>query len=216
MSVLNARESRACWHLRWTSAALVLGLLTGCALIGGKPVTYTTYDLRPDRESPSDSPVDWQLLIATPVAAGPLADARIAVRGIDGGYGVLRGARWSEPANALLATTLVRAFEDSGRVRAVARVGSGVRGDRLLLSELRAFESVRSPTGSRASISVALKLVRMDSGEVIASRTFSAQGEDSAEDIGSIVRGFEQAVAAIAGEILEWTLSSQPGASAPQ
>ena len=98
----------------------------------------------------------------------------------------LQGRDLGPAGTDLLQDTLLRAFEDSGRIPGVARRGSGIAGDYELLLDLRRFESDYAGGGSPAAvIEVGAKLVATRSNSVVASRTFRQAGPSASTDIGA-------------------------------
>lgn len=151
--------------------------------------------------------VSWQLQVPRPHADELLDSPRIVVRPLPGELQVYKGAVWAQPAPDLLQDTLVRAFEDSGRIAGVARRGSGIAGDYELVLDLRRFESdyagAASPT---ATIEVGAKLVAARSNSVVANRTFRQANAAASTDIGAVTQALEQGLGAITSEIVGWTL----------
>src|SRR3546814_12581030 len=70
---------------------------------------------------------------------------------------------------------VLRALEDSGRIGAVARQGSGINGDYKLVMDLRRFEADYAGAAvPSATIEVNAKLLHSADQRVAASRTFQA------------------------------------------
>ena len=151
--------------------------------------------------------VSWQLQVPRPHADELVDSPRIVVRPIPGELQVYKGAIWAQPAPDLLQNTLLRAFEDSGRIAGVARRGSGITGEYELLLDLRHFESDYAGSGSPAAvIEIGAKLVAARSNSVIASRTFRQASPSQSADISAVARAFEQSLGAVSSEIVGWTL----------
>lgn len=184
-------------------------LLAGCsALTGGskEPVTIYAPDVRvtPD---PSWPQVTWQLAIAKPSAARVVDSARIAVRPTPGELQVYSGVGWAQPATDMLEDTLVRAFEDSGRIPGVARLGTGIRADYKLLLDLRRFESDYAGRDlPSATIELNAKLLYTPDQRVVASRTFLAAQPAASTDKAQVADAFGQALSQLSGEVVGWTL----------
>ncbi len=160
--------------------------------------------------------VAWQLQVPRPHAAELLDSPRIVVRPVPGELQVYKGAVWTQPAPDLLQDTLLRAFEDSGRIPGVARRGSGITGDYELLLDLRRFDSDYAPGSPAAVVEVGAKLVSARSNQVVASRAFRATAPASATGVGAVSRAFEQALGTLAAEVVGWTLvEGQRHAQAP-
>ncbi|NZA27073.1 membrane integrity-associated transporter subunit PqiC [Luteimonas sp. SJ-92] len=197
-------------------AALVAALavsVTGCGLLGGggggrERATIYAPDVRvaPD---PSWPRVDWQLAIGSAAASRVTDSPRINVRPTPSELEVYAGAAWAQPATDMLEDTLLRAFEDSGRIDAVARSESGIRSDYKLVLDLRRFESDYAGAAvPSATIEVAAKLLYNRDQRVAASRTFLQAVPAGGTDVGAVVAAFERGLAALTADMVGWTLSS--------
>ena len=151
--------------------------------------------------------VSWQLQVPRPHAAELVDSPRIVVRPLPGELQVYKGAVWAQPAPDLMHDTLLRAFEDSGRIAGVARRGSGITGEYELLLEIRRFESDYAGGASpSAVIELGAKLVSTGNNDVIANRTFRQASAAATADITAVARAFDQSLGAISSEIVGWTL----------
>ena len=127
--------------LRALALAAVLLPLAGCGVLPKRePIAL----YRPEAvvaTDPAWPQANWQLRIARPYADDAHDSARILVRPQPGELQVYKGAAWTQPAPDLVLDTLLRAFDDSGRVAGVGRRGEGVGADYELLLDLRRFEA---------------------------------------------------------------------------
>jgi cholesterol transport system auxiliary component len=186
-----------------------LSLVAGCSVLTGgskDPVTIYAPDVRvaPD---PSWPQVTWQLAIAKPSAARVVDSPRIAVRPTPGELQVYSGVSWAQPATDMLEDTLVRAFEDCGRIRGVARLGTGIRADYKLLLDLRRFESdYAGHAVPSATIELNAKLLYTPDQRVVASRTFLAAQPAASTAEAQVADAFGQALAQVTGQVVGWTL----------
>lgn len=159
------------------------------------------------RVDPSWPMVGWQLQIPRPHADELVDSPRIVVRPLPGELQVYKGAVWAQPAPDLLQATLLRAFEDSGKIAGVAREGSGIAGDYELVLDLRRFDADYAGGGSpSAVIEIGAKLVSTRSNLVIANRTFRQAGGTTATDVEAVTGAFDQPLGAITTDIVGWTL----------
>lgn len=190
-------------------------LLSACMSLGDKtPITVYA----PQIAVPAAADwrqVDWSLLIARPRAGDVLDSERIAVRPEPGLLQTYKAAAWSEPLPELLQSALLRAFEDSGRITGVARQASGVRGDAILMLDIRRFEAEyrtrkQPPT---VVLEVQAKLVQQPRGRVLASRTFRQEAEASSEKLPAVTAAFESASGLLVGDLVGWALAS--GSASP-
>lgn len=153
-------------------------------------------------------PARWQLVIDEPMAIDPLTSARIAVKPDDSTYGVLRGTRWSDSATEMMQTVLVHAFEDSGRMVGVGPTSAGVRGDFILMTELRDFQAEYDGQAPAARVTLSIKLVRATSNDVLVAHVFSQRVPFEGSGTPAVVAAFQRALDQLLPEVVEWTLRS--------
>lgn len=152
--------------------------------------------------------VRWSLLIAKPSASQQIGSERIAVQPAAGAVQVYNAAAWSDPAPELVQTALLRGFEDSGRILAVARPGSGVHGDYSLQTEVRSFTSVYAGGTPQAVVEIYARLVHPADGGVVAAKLFRQVEPASGEDVTQVVDAFSRALDRSRDQIIGWTLAT--------
>ncbi|WP_407354047.1 ABC-type transport auxiliary lipoprotein family protein [Luteimonas sp. R10] len=189
-----------------------LAALTGCSLLGGggggERATIYAPDVRIQAD-PSWPSVQWQLAIGGASASRVVDSPRINVRPTPAELQVYAGASWAQPSTNLIEDTLLRAFEDSGTIDAVARSDTGIRADYKLVLDLRRFESdYAGGAVPRATIEIAAKLLHNRDQRVAASRTFLQAAPAAGTEVDAVVAAFEQSLAAITRDIVGWTLAS--------
>ena len=192
-------------------ALLVAGaLLAGCSILGGsrEPATIYAPDPRvaPDPAWPTAA---WQLEIAHPEAARMIDSQRIAVRPTPGELQVYRGASWAKSPSDQVEDTVLHALEDSQKIAAVARKGSGAAADFTLLMELRRYEADYAGQAlPAATIEVNAKLLHSPDQAIVASHTFLQAVPAAATDTASVARAFGAALGNIGHDIAGWTLAN--------
>lgn len=197
-------------NLRLAAAASAMLSLAGCLSVGDSP-NVTVHSPRLSVPAQDEWPtVSWPLVVIKPLASDALDSTRIAVRPQPGTLQVYKGAVWSDPVPDLLQTQLVRAFEDSGRIIAVGRQASGMRGDFALLLDIRQFESVYADPAQApaATIEVQAKLLAHPSSRVLASKTFRVAVPASDAKVPAVMAAFDGAMTQAIGEIVGWTLAT--------
>ena len=210
MPAIGNRKSGIGLHR--TAAALLLACATlgGCSILGGSREPVTIY--APDPRIPADPSwpdVDWQLSISRPEAARMVDSARIAVRPTPGELQVYKGAAWAKSPSEQLQDTVLRTLEDSQKIAAVARQGSGMATDYKLEMDLRRYEADYAGNAvPAATIEVNAKLLRSMDQDVVASRTFLQAVPATGTETAQVAQAFEQALAAIGHDIAGWTLDS--------
>ena len=193
-------------------AAVSLMLLAGCSVLGnGKqrdPVTIYAPQVKvaPDPSWPS---VDWQLAVSKPTAARVVDSPRIAVRPVPGELQVYKGVSWSQPSTDLIEATVLRTLEDSGKIPAVARAGSGIRAAYRLVMDLRRDESDYAGNAlPSATIELTAKLLHTTDQRIVASRTFLKAEPSSSIEVAQVAAAFDRALEELGGEVVGWVLTT--------
>ncbi len=185
--------------------------LAGCSVLASgdrHPVTLYAPQARIAAD-PAWPQVSWQLAIAKPAAARLVDSPRINVRPTPGELEVYRGATWSQPATDMLEDALLRGFEDSGRIGAVARIATGIRSDYKLAIDLRRFESdYAGNERPSATIELNAKLIHSLDQRVVASRTFLVAEPAGSTDVASVATAFETALGRTTTDLIGWTLAT--------
>jgi cholesterol transport system auxiliary component len=198
--------------LRLLSIAMPLMLLTGCSVLGnGKqrdPVTIYAPQVKvtPDPSWPS---VTWQLAVAKPTAARVVDSPRIAVRPVPGELQVYKSVTWSQPSTDLIEATVLRALEDSGKIPAVARAGSGIRADYRLVMDLRRYESDYAGNAvPSATIELTAKLLHTSEQRIVASRTFLQVEPSAGVEVAQVATAFDTALEKLGSQVVGWVLTT--------
>lgn len=196
---------------RLMAALLAVALLApGCSLLGSRKTPATQFAPMPTPTLDASAPrLDAQLAIGPVQTARPYDSLRIAVRPTPQELQVYKDGVWVQRPSEMLTASLLRLLEDSGRVRAVARAGSGVNAEYRLLLDIRRFEADYAGGATpRATIEVSAKLLRSAASDVVASRTFLETEPAAGTAVPQVVDAFDRALARIDGAIAGWTLTS--------
>lgn len=215
---LPALRSRLYPMARVAVLLLACLLLAACSVLGKNTRDRATvYDLDPRvAADPAWPRVDWQLSLGQ-VSASRVGDSlRIAVRPTANELQIYKGASWARIPTDMIEGSVLRALEDSGRIAAVARQGSGISSEYKLLLELRRFESAYASPAMPPSVLIEInaKLLHTASQRVVASRTFLQETPAASPAIENVVQAFDQALHAVTGEVVGWVLVSGNAARA--
>lgn len=193
-------------------ALLAAIALPACSILGGGSPRDQSSIYAPDpriQADPSWPTVTWQLGIAPATAARMSDTLRIAVRPTPGEIQVYKGASWAKTPTDMLEDAVLRGLEDSGKIAAVARQGSGIAADFKLVMDLRRFEADYAGSAApSATIEVNAKLLHSIDQQVVASRTFLAQHPAASTAVQDAAAAFDPALAQIAREIDGWALTT--------
>lgn len=198
-------------HRHWLTGLAIL-MLAGCSILGGKtndPITIYTLDPRVQTD-PSWPTVDWQLSMTSPNAARIIDTQRIVVRPTANEFQVYKDASWAKRPSDMIEDSLLRTLEDSGKIPAVARQGSGVAANYKLVLDVRSFEADYVQPGAMpvATIEVNAKLLHSRDQQVIASRTFLQAQPASSTAVSDVVVAFEQSLHDVTSQLAGWILTT--------
>ncbi|MDG9926985.1 MULTISPECIES: ABC-type transport auxiliary lipoprotein family protein [unclassified Pseudomonas] len=181
-------------------------LLGGCSLLPeAEPVqTYLLPSLQPQAASQAQ-PLARSLGIGRPQASLVLDSTRIAVVPQGSEISSYKGARWSDPAPALLRDRLLEAFQADGRFAALSSAEQHLQSDFVLAGNLLAFQSEYRDGKPEVVIRFDARLVRADTQRVTASRSFVVRQPSRTVEVPAVVDAFGQASDQLAGQLVEWT-----------
>lgn len=206
---MKSMRSHSLPSLVLTATCLVL--LSACSVLGSQqrdPVTIYAPQVTVVPQ-PSWPSVTWQLVVSKPTAARVVDSPRIAVRPVPGELQVYKGVTWSQPSTDLIEATVLRALEDSGKIPAVARLGSGVRADYKLVMDLRRYEADYAGNAvPSATIELTAKLMHTTDQRIVASRTFLQREPSSGIEVAQVAVAFDQALEKLGGEVVGWVLTT--------
>ena len=204
MAVLKRISNRA----TRIGALVILGGLAGCSTLAGSTPAPDIYDL----SAPTDFQVvngraNAQLLVPVPSAVDALATNRVVVRQAGGQISYFAATTWSDELPSLVQIKLLRAFENSGRARAVGRPGESLAIDYQIIVDIRAFE-LDVAGGRQATVELGVKLLDDRTGRVRASRVFTARAPSASDQPAAAVQALDRAAGEAMREIVDWTAST--------
>lgn len=189
---------------------LLTALLASCSLVGGSKDGPVIFAPDPRVEADPGWPlVNWQLSTNRPTAPSMMDSTRIAVSPVPGELQVYKGAAWARTPTEMLESGVLRALEDSGKIPAVARQGSGIGADYRLVMDLRHFEaSYAGAAVPSAVIEVNVKLLHSYDQVVVGSRTFLHAQPATGTDVSVVADAFTRALGATTHDIAGWVLTT--------
>ena len=183
-------------------------LLGGCSILGSSKDAPTIFAPDPRVETdPSWPAVTWQLSTTRPTAPRMMDSLRIAVSPVPGELEVYKNASWSRTPTEMIEDGLLRTLEDSGKIPAVARQGSGIGADYRLVMDLRHFEAEYAGAAvPSAVIEVNVKLLHSHDQTVVDSRTFRQVKPATGTAVELVADAFSQALGTTSHDIAGWVL----------
>ena len=197
-------------RLNRIALAVLLAALAGCSSLLGPKDTPTIF--APEIAATADPAwpsVTWPLGTVRPTSARILDGTRIAVSPVPGELQVYKSAMWARTPPEMLEETVLRMLEDSGKIPAVARQGSGIGAEYRLVMDIRHFEADYAGGGTpSAVIEVNAKLLHTPDQSVAGSRTFRHVQPAAGIEVGRVAEAFGQALGTISREVAGWTLAT--------
>ncbi len=191
---------------------LLAASLAGCSILGGGSPRDRATIYAPDPRIAADPAwpsVQWQLSISPATAARMSDSLRVAVRPTPGELQVYKGASWAKTPTDMVEDAVLRGLEDSGRIPAVARQGSGIAADYKLVMDLRRFEADYAGAATpSATIEVNAKLLHSIDQQIVASRTFLARHPAASTAVPEVAAAFDPALSQIASDMAGWVLQT--------
>ena len=203
MTMPTARSSR-----RWLAGAMTL-LLAGCGSLLGLPPSPHLYRVTPKSTYPANLPhLQTQILVEVPLAPAGLDSARIALSRSAVSIDYFADSEWTERVPLLVQTALLESFENSGAIAAIDRESMGLRADFILKTEIRHFEALYdSPNGApEVWVAIIARLVDPAGRNIVAHTSFERRERAGANDVGRVVLAFDEALGAVMGDIVVWTV----------
>lgn len=187
---------------------LLPAVLAGCTLLGGSKDAPTIYAPDPRVEAdPTWPAVTWQLSTARPTAPRMMDSLRIAVSPVPGQLQVYKDASWARTPTEMIEDGVLRVLEDSGKIPAVARQGSGIGADYRLVMDLRHFDADYAGAAvPSAVIEVNVKLLHLHDQSVVGSRTFRNAKPAAGTSVDLVSDAFSEALGATSHDIAGWVL----------
>jgi cholesterol transport system auxiliary component len=193
---------------RIAAAYAALLLVTGCSAIGGPRASPTIY--APESRGSADPAwpsVSWQLSTARPGAAQMLDSSRIVVSPVPGELQVYKGALWARTPTEMLEDGVLGTLEDSGKIPAAARQGSGIAADYRLVLDIRHFQAEYAGAAlPSVVIEVSAKLLHAHDQAVVGSRSFRHAQPAGGTGMALVADAFSRALGATSRDIAGWVL----------
>lgn len=194
--------------IRVAILVVAAGLLAGCISLfphADKVQLYRFGATPPPQETTSGEPGFGVLLAATGFDRAAAGDRILTVTGTQAAY--IKDARWVTSAVALFDSALQRAFDaDQGPARLVDRAET-TSIEHVLTLDVRTFEVRYDNSGAGAPtivVNVHAALNRTRDRIVLGDRSFQASVIASDNRVSAIAEAFDQAVAKVLGELVDW------------
>lgn len=180
---------------------LVAGLAI-CAAACSLPATpIPTYDLIAPRDFGPVRQARGLIEVTVPSALQALDTEKIVVEPSTGVVTYLSDGQWSDRLPKLLQSRIIEAFENSSRIRTVARAGDRVNADAQLVVDIRQF----GIQGKDAVVELSVKLIGLRGGRINAAKIFNARVPAPAVSGGAAAAAINDALVIVLVDIVRWT-----------
>ncbi len=211
---MTAKHKGAVFGKRHLLALGVTALfVTGCGgSIVGPGSAPQLYLLRPTLSAAEGPKVAWALNIAPPDATNNLDTQRIALFNPPARMDYYANASWPDRLPALVQSAVAQAFEQSGRISAVAPDDAGLRSDYALQIALRDFNAIYASPNAIPSfrIHMTVKLVRTRTRSIVQTLDVVQDVPAGANTVDAVVSAANQALGAALKQIVDWALTAPP------
>jgi cholesterol transport system auxiliary component len=188
-------------------------LLAGCGGMGGK--TSQLYVLNPSVDVKTDTAAsNKQLAISMPSAPAYLDTTRIALSRSSTTTDYFASSDWTDRVPVLVQDLTVKAFEKSGKVKAVFRDSGMFKADYGVQIEIRNFDAQYAGSSGAPNVAVSfdLRLIKQPERDIVATHTVGKTVRAGANNLDSIVGAFNEALGGALAETVDWTLRTMPAA----
>ena len=194
--------------MRTARVAVAVALVTalaGCVSLGSQePQRYYVLDAAAAKAAPLGTARAATLLV-TPTTASSFYDIQdIAFSRAPGARAYYQYHSWTDRPGRRLTELLVARLERDGAFTAVAAVVAGVHGDYILNTHLTEFYHDAAVVPGSARVVLTAELVDPARRVLLARRTFEQTAPAATYDAPGAVRAFDQAVAAVLGDLSAW------------
>jgi cholesterol transport system auxiliary component len=178
-------------------------LALGLGACAGGDSSLQTFELIAPQEYGEVRAGRGTVAVALPTALRALDSERVVVQPTPGEINYLAGARWSDRLPRIVQARIVQAFENSKRIRAIAR-GDQAKSDYQLVSEIREF-GVHVGDSPYALVDISVQIVNERTGRVVAGQAFNARAATSSVDGPAATAAINHAFGIVLIELVRWT-----------
>jgi cholesterol transport system auxiliary component len=208
VGVVRSKLGNAARAALGVSLALALagcsgGVLGGLIGTGSNPTP--TFDLTAPRNFGQLPPRARGLLaVELPSALQILDTEKIVVSPSPGEVAYLSDAQWLDRLPRLMQARIVQAFENSTRIRAVAKTQDRVSADYLLVVDVRQF-GIIAYEGPYAVVELSVKIVYQRGGRIAAATVLGTKVEAAGTAGAQATLALDQAFGEVLVQMVKWT-----------
>lgn len=144
------------------------------------------------------------LAVEQPTALQILDTEKVVISPTAGEVAYLSDAQWVDRLPKLLQARIVQSFENSTRIRAVAKTQDRVNADYILVVDIRQFGIV-AYDGPTAAVELSVKIVYQRGGRIAAATVLSSRVAASGTSGSAATLSLDQALSDVLVQMVKWT-----------
>lgn len=192
-----------CVALAFALSACGGGVLGGLIGTGSNPTP--TFDLSAPTNFGRLPPRARGLLaVEQPTALQILDTEKVVISPTAGEVAYLSDAQWVDRLPKLLQARIVQSFENSTRIRAVAKTQDRVNADYILVVDIRQFGIV-AYDGPTAAVELSVKIVYQRGGRIAAATVLSSRVAAGGTSGSAATLALDQAFSDVLVQMVKWT-----------
>jgi cholesterol transport system auxiliary component len=209
VSELKAKTSGAAKAALCIALALSVSACGGSGVLGGLIGTGTnptpTFDLSAPTNFGSLPPRARGLLaIEQPTALQILDTEKVVIAPQPGEVAYLTDAQWVDRLPKLMQARIVQSFENSTRIRAVAKTQDRVNADYILVVDIRQF-GIQAYETPQAVVELSVKIVYQRGGRIAAGTVLTSRVASSGTGGQAATLALDQAFSDVLVQMVKWT-----------
>ncbi len=209
VSELKAKASGVAKAAFCVALALSVGACGGSGVLGGLIGTGSnptpTFDLSAPTNFGSLPPRARGLLaVEQPTALQILDTEKVVVAPQPGEVAYLSDAQWVDRLPKLMQARIVQSFENSTRIRAVAKTQDRVNADYILVIDVRQF-GIQAYETPQAVVELSVKIVYQRGGRIAAGTVLSSHVAASGTNGQAATLALDQAFSDVLVQMVKWT-----------
>lgn len=201
--VPGAARIALCMALALSVSGCGGGVLGGLIGTGNNPTP--TFDLSaPTNFGPLPGRARGLLAVEQPTALQILDTEKVVISPAAGEVAYLSDAQWVDRLPKLMQARVVQSFENSSRIRAVAKTQDRVNADYILVIDIRQF-GIQAYDGPTANVELSVKIVYQRGGRIAAATVLSSRVAAGAASGSAATLALDQAFSEVLVQMVKWT-----------
>jgi cholesterol transport system auxiliary component len=207
--VLKSKAAGAAKAALCVALALSVSACGGSGVLGGLIGTGNnptpTFDLTaPTNFGPLPRTARGLLAVEQPTALQILDTEKVVISPTPGEVAYLSDAQWVDRLPKLMQARIVQSFENSTRIRAVAKTQDRVNADYVLVIDVRQF-GIQAYDNPQAVVELSVKIVYQRGGRIAAGRVLISRVAAGATSGQAATLALDQAFSDVLVQMVKWT-----------